>query len=309
MDFTMRKSIKAVSALACAVAVAAATLIPATTAKAEIPTVMETLTDEAHTSYAVIDPMSLADGEVYYTIGGGFTKVQWGPLAVDNMLTKTDYAGVYSATFTVPAFEDTDESRSKNEFKLCIVDNMIFGDGWDHSLIAGTTLYQDNMSRFRIPVDKETEVTVYWDTTTGAVVIKDADGNSIDYMISFVGYDNELNWMTVADMSKSSWSDYASDKAAKAQGAGCTAIPDLASLNAALEAKLSSTPAPTPETTAAASTATTAAAGTATTAAANTATTAKNASTKTGDAAPVAMVVTLCAAAAVVAVAAKKKEV
>ena len=55
--------------------------------------------------------MSLADGEVYYTIGGGFTKVQWGPLAVDNMLTKTDYAGVYSATFTVPAFEDTDESR------------------------------------------------------------------------------------------------------------------------------------------------------------------------------------------------------
>ena len=303
----MRKSIKAVSALACAVAVAAATLIPATTAKAELPTVMETLTDEAKTSYAAIDPMSLADGEVYYTIGGGFTKVQWGPLAVDNMLTKTDYAGVYSATFTVPAFEDTDESRSKNEFKLCIVDNMIFGDGWDHSLIAGTTLYQDNMSRFRIPVDKETEVTIYWDTTTGAVVIKDADGNSIDYMISLVGYDNELNWMTVADMSKSSWSDYAADKAAKAQGAGCTAIPDLASLNAALEAKLSSTPAATPETTAAETT-TAAASTTTTTAAANTATTAKNASTKTGDAAPVAMVVTLCAAAAVVAVAAKKKE-
>lgn len=307
MDFTMRKSIKAVSALACAVAVAAASLIPATTAKAELPTVMETLTDEARTSYTAIDPMSLADGEVYYTIGGGFTKVQWGPLAIDNMLTKTDYAGVYSGTFTVPAYKDADGSRTNNEFKLCTVDNMIFGDGWDHSLIAGTTYYQDNMSRFRIPVDKETEVTVYWDTTTGAVVIKDADGNSIDYMISFVGYDNELKWMTVADMSKSSWGDYAADKAAKAQAAGCTSIPDLASLNAALEAKLSSAPAPTPETTAAASTATTAAASTATTAA-NTATTAKNASTKTGDAAPVAMVVTLCAAAAVVAVAAKKKE-
>lgn len=307
MDFTMRKSIKAVSALACAVAVAAASFIPATTAKAELATITETLTDEANTSYASIDPMMLADGEVYYTIGGGFTKVEWGPLAVDNMLAKTDYAGVYAGTFTVPAYNQ--EESSKNEFKLCIVDNMIFGNGWDHSLIAGTTYYQDNMSRFRISVDAETEVTVYWDTTTGAVVIKDADGNSIDYMISFVGYDNELKWMTVEDMSKSSWGDYASDKAAKAQGAGCTDIPDLASINAALEAKLSSTPAPTPETeaaTTAAATATTVAAATATTAA-NTATTAANASTKTGDAAPVAMVVTLCAACAV-AVAAKKRE-
>lgn len=304
MDFTMRKSIKAVSALACALAVTAASFVPAMTAKADLSTITETLTDEANTSYESIDPMALADGEVYYTIGGGFTKVEWGPLALDNMLAKTDYAGVYAATFTVPAYNE--EESSKNEFKLCIVDNMIFGDGWDHSLIAGTTYYQDNMSRFRIPVDAETEVTVYWDTTTGAVVIKDADGNSIDYMISFVGYDNELNWMTVEDMSKSSWGDYASDKAGKAQGAGCTDIPDLASINAALEAKLSSTPAETPETEAT-TVAETTAASTATTVAANTATTAANASTKTGDAAPVAMVVTLCAACAV-AVAAKKRE-
>lgn len=301
----MRKSIKAVSALACAAAVAVSAFVPVT-AKAEITTVTETLTDEAKTSYAAIDPSSLDDGEVYYSIGGGFTKVQWAPLAYDNMLSATDYAGVYSATFTVPAYQDTDESRSKNEFKLCIIDNMIFGNGWDHSLIAGTTFYQDNMSRFRIPVEEETEVTIYWDTQTGAVVIKDADGNAVDYMISFVGYDNELKWMTVDEMSASSWDDYAADKANLAKGAGCANIPDLASLNAALEAKLSAAPDPTAETTTAAA-ATTTAAATATTAAA-TATTASNASTKTGDAAPVAMVATLCAAAVVVVVAAKKKE-
>lgn len=303
----MRKSIKAVSAMACAVAVAVtAALVPATTAKAEVPTVTETLTDENNTSYAAVDPMSLGDGEVYYSLAGGFTNIEWAPLAADNLMSATDYAGVYSATYTVPAFKDTDDDRAKNEFKLVTIDNMIFGNGWDHSLIAGTKYYGDNMTRFRIPVEEETKVTVYWDTQTGAVVIKDEDGNTIDYMLSFVGYDNELKWMTVEDMSKSSWSDYAADKAAIAQGAGCTDIPDLVSINKALEDKLAGNAGDTPETTTAAPETTTAASETTT--AANQTTTAANQSTKTGDAAPIAMVVTFCAAAVVVVIAAKKKE-
>lgn len=304
MDFTMRKSIKAVSAIACAFAVA---LTSAATAKAEMATVVETLTDKDNTSYNAIDAMSLGEGEVIYTIGGGSTKIQWAPLAVDNIMESTNYAGVYSKTLTVPAYKDTDEDRTKNEFKLCAIDNMVFADGWDHALIAGTTFHGDNMSRFRVPVEKETEITVYWDTTTGAVVVKDAEGNTVDYMISFVGYDNELKWMTVEDMSKSSWSDYAQDKAAIAQNAGCKDIPNLAALNADLEKKLAGGASETPETTTAAQADTTTAAAAATTAATQS-TTAANQSTKTGDAAPIAMAVTLCAAAVVVIVAAKKKE-
>lgn len=308
MDFTMRKSIKAVSAMACAFAVAVtAALVPTTTAKAEMSTVTETLTDENNTSYAAVDAMSLAEGEVYYSLAGGFTKVEWAPLAVDNLMSATDYAGVYSATYTVPAFKDTDADRAKNEFKLVTVDNMIFGNGWDHSLIAGTKCYGDNMTRFRIPVEEETKVTIYWDTETGAVVIKDEEGNTVDYMLSFVGYDNELKWMTVEDMSKSTWSDYAADKAAIAQGAGCANIPDLVSINKALEDKLAggAGSAPAETTTAAAAESTTAAQSTT---AASQSTTAANQSTKTGDAAPIAMVVTFCAAAVVVVIAAKKKE-
>lgn len=303
----MRKSIKAVSALACAFAVAVTSaMVPAVTAKAEMVTNMETLTDENHTSYAAIDQYSITD-EVYYTLAGGSTKVQWAPLAVDNIMTATDYADVYSSTFTVPAFKDTDEDRAKNEFKMCTINNTVYGDGWDHSLIAGTAFYGDNMSRFRIPCDKETTVTVYWDTKTGAVVIKDADGNKVDYVVSLVGYDNELVWKTPEEVSNASWSDYAADKAAIAQGAGCTDIPDLAKLNSDLESKLSSTPAPAPETTAASENQTTTAAAAQTTAATQKATTAQT-STKTGDAAPIAMVVALCGAVVVVAIAAKKKE-
>lgn len=305
MDFTMRKSIKAVSALACAFAVAVTSaIVPATTAKAEMVTVTETLTDDNHTSYSAIDQYSITD-EVYYTLAGGSTKVQWAPLAVDNIMSSTDYADVYSSTFTVPAFKDTDEDRAKNEFKMCTINNTVFGDGWDHSLIAGTTFYGDNMSRFRIPCDKETTVTVYWDTKTGAVVVKDADGNTVDYLVSLVGYDNELVWKTPEEVSKASWSEYAADKVAIAQNAGCTDVPDLAKLNSDLENKLSGGATQTPETTTQASETTAAAQATT---AATQATTAANASTKTGDAAPIAMVVTLCAAAVVVVVAAKKKE-
>lgn len=307
MDFTMRKSIKAVSALACAFAVTITTaIVPAMTVKAEIPTTMETLTDENNTSYAAIDPFSLGDGETYYTLSGGFTKVEWAPMAVDNIMSSTDYANVYSATFKLPAFKDTDEDRTKNEFKMCTIDNQVFGNGWERTLIAGTTFYGDNMSRFRIPCEEETTVTIYWDTSTGAVVVKDEAGNTLDYLVSLVGYDNELIWKTPEEVSKASWSEYAADKAAIAQGAGCKDIPDLAKLNADLENKLGGAPSNTPETSAAAET-TTAAAAQATTAATQSTTTAQT-STKTGDAAPIAMVVTLCAAAVVVVVAAKKKE-
>lgn len=300
----MKKSIKAVSALACALAVTVvSTLVPAATAKAEMVTVQATLNDDNKTPYVAIDQYSIED-EVYYTLAGGSTKVEWAPLAVDNIMTSTDYADVYSSTFTVPAFKDTDKDRAKNEFKMCTIDNTVLADGWDHSLIAGTAFYGDNMSRFRIPCEKETTVTVYWDTKTGAVVVKDADGNTVDYLVSLVGYDNELVWKTPEEVSKASWSEYAADKAAIAQGAGCTDIPDLAKLNADLENKLSGGATQTPETTTQGSETTAAQATTA----ATQATTAANASTKTGDAAPIAMVVTLCAAAVVVVVAAKKKE-
>lgn len=292
----MRKSIKALSAVACAAAVAFTSLAPVAVKAAEIPTTHEQLTDEAKTEYDAIDPFSLSD-ETFYTLAGGSTKVTWAPLAVDNIMEADDHAGVYKMTLTFPAFDDSKEKATFNEFKLCIIDNTVLSDGWDHTLIAGTTLYQDNMSRFRVDCAEETEATVYWDTTTGAVVILDKDGNEIDYKISFIGYDNELNWMTVADMSKSSFSDYASDKAGLAQGAGCNEIPNLEKLNKDLVKKLAAEGS-AEETTEATTEAQTDAQTEAATTAAATATTAATTSPQTGDAAPVAVVVMLCAAVA-----------
>lgn len=304
-DFIMRKSIKALSALACAAAVAfTGVAVPTVTVKAETPTVQETLTDKANTAYSAIDVGSLSD-QKFFTLAGGSTKIAWAPTAVDNIMKEdSKHAGVYTLTLKLPAYDE--KNATLNEFKMCTIDNTVLSDGWDHALIAGTTFYGDNMSRFRVQCEKETEVTVYWDTTTGAVVVKDADGNDVDYMISFCGFDNELKWMTVDDMSASSFSDYAQDKAAIAQAAGCTAIPNLSKLNKDLDTKLASAGSDTVETTTVAAETTTAAAET-TTAASQTTTTAQT-STKTGDAAPVAVVVTLCAAIAVVAFAAKKKE-
>lgn len=303
----MKKSIKAISTMAVAAAVAfTSAVLPATTVKADVPTTTETVKDSTET-YEAIDAMSLGDDEVYYTLAGGSTEVAWAPLATANMLEATDYAGVYSMKLTLPAYDDsTDENRVLNEFKMCIINNTVFSDGWDHALIAGSTKYGDNMSRFRVENEEEGEFTVYWDTTTGAVVILDADGEEVDYKLSLVGYDNELVWTTVDELKNASWSDYANDKAAIAQAAGVTEIPDLASLNEALAAKLSGNPADA--TTAATEGATTTVA--ATTAAATTAaatTTAANATAKTGDAMPVAMLGTLCVAAAIVAVARKKE--
>lgn len=305
----MKKSIKAISTMAVAAAVAfTSAVLPATTVKADVPT--QTLTDSDNNSYDAIDNYSLGDSDVYYTIAGGSTKVAWAPLALDNIMDSTDYDGVYSKKITLPAYDDSDdEKRVLNEFKFCIIDNTVFGDGWDHALIAGSTKYGDNMSRFRVENEEEGEFTVYWDTTTGAIVILDADGNSVDYKLSLVGYDNELVWTTVDELKNASWSDYANDKAAIAQAAGVTEIPDLASLNNALVEKLSGDPseATTAATTAATEGATTTAAATTTTTTTAAATTAANATAKTGDAMPVAMLGTLCVAAAVVAVARKKE--
>ena len=302
----MKKSIKAISTMAVAAAVAfTSAVLPATTVKADVPT--QTLTDSDNNSYEAIDNFSLGDSDLFYTIAGGSTKVAWAPLALDNIMESTDYDGVYSMKLTLPAYDDsTDEKRVLNEFKFCVIDSTVFGDGWDHALIAGSTKYGDNMSRFRVENEEEGEFTVYWDTTTGALVILDADGEEVDYKLSLVGYDNELVWTTVDELKNASWSDYANDKAAIAQAAGVTEIPDLASLNEALATKLSGDPADA--TTAATEGATTTVA--ATTAAATTAaatTTAANATAKTGDAMPVAMLGTLCVAAAIVAVARKKE--
>ena len=286
-DFIMRKSIKALSAVACAAAVAFTAFAPTAVSAAEIPTTREQLTDEAKTEYDAIDPYSLAD-EKFFTLAGGVSEVQWAALAVNNIMEADSHAGVYKMTVKFPAFDSAHETDS--DFKLCTIDNTVLSDGWDHALIAGTTFYGDNMSRFRVECAEETEATVYWDTTTGAVVILDKDGNEVEYKISFCGYDNELVWMSVADMSKSSFSDYAQDKVGIAQGAGCTAIPDLESLNKDLVKKLSAEADPN-ETTSAPETP-------AETTAASAQTTAANQSTKTGDAAPVAVVVMLCAAVA-----------
>ena len=178
-------------------------------------------------------PTDMADGEVHYTVAGGFGTVTWNPLAKDASMTPVEgIDGVYSFTAELPAYDEAAEWN--NRFKICKIDNTVFGEGWDHSVCVGTTACGDNQSQIRILNATAGTYTIYFDTTTGGVVVKDEAGALVDLSISWVGYDNETQFMTPAEISASELAAWPQDKILT----GITAVPDLASINAALADKL-----------------------------------------------------------------------
>lgn len=182
-----------------------------------------------------MDPSTMAEGENYYTVAGGFSNVAWKPLAKKNVMSATAYKGVYSYTTDLEAYDEATEGN--NRFKFCRINNTIFDDGWSGSLCVGTTTYADNQSQIRILNKEAGTFTIYLDTATGAVVVKDADGNLVDLSISWVGYDEETQFMTPEEIAATTLDQWPEGKIK------VDAVPNVAEINNALAEKLSK-PAP-----------------------------------------------------------------
>ncbi|MBQ3544528.1 MAG: hypothetical protein IJA34_06040 [Lachnospiraceae bacterium] len=139
-----------------------------------------------------------ASGEVYYTLAGGVN--DWNPKNKANQMTETIWDGVYLINIDVPAFNEEEEWL--NKFKICKIDDVtVSGSGWNGCICLGTTVADDNQTYFRIENEEAlTDVSVYFDSNTGAVVMKDSFyGDTIDYKFSWVGYEAEAGYTTVSE--------------------------------------------------------------------------------------------------------------
>jgi hypothetical protein len=237
------------------------------------------------------DESLYADGVVKYVVAGGCSPMAWGTTSSANEMKESDIKGVYTFKMNVGAFDA--DAEWNNRFKILRLDDITCANGWLGSLCIGTQTYDDNQTTFRLEIEEATEVTVYFQPETGAVVMFDADGKEIDYKFSWVGYDNEVQYTTVSGFATCGYT-WPEDKVKT------DAPADLADKYAALVKLIKEGPAKEdPSVEAPSVEAPSTAAPT---------TTAQNQATQTGDAAPVALLFLLVAAVAVVTVVAKKKE-
>lgn len=150
------------------------------------------------------------DGSTYKVVGAeGLVGEEWKEAAStdDNtpgapgemgLMTETDVENVYSVTFNV-ATADTGEGDTKYdgleipvgyEFKI-LKDADDFA--WTYQCCLGnpSIAWGDNQTQFKLPAETTGEVTVYVDSTTGAVVVADADKNSINYLVRWKSKDED----------------------------------------------------------------------------------------------------------------------
>ncbi len=323
----MRKSIKKIAAT-----MLAATMVFGTFTTAFGFTTEEVKNDDGSTSQVISD---LDDGEYIYLLAGNATG--WNTKNPDAVLAKTDKDGVVSFKFTVPApvIDEKGKDTNENMRRFSIVGNYCDGDdyvqgGWSRMLLGEpnykandeltclTTLAVDNL-------EADTEVTLYYDTRTATVYIEDADGNAVDYTVGWLTNDRDEKFYTIDELAAMTADDFkaqlSADRQADLEKIAAKTTLTYSLFDGTYKANLEGlanyiktgtdyvkkaeeeTPTEAPTTAAPTTAAPTTAAPT--TAAP---TTAANQATKTGDVAPVALMVVLFAAVATVAVVAKKKE-
>ena len=227
----MKKLIKSTVAVASAVAMAFT--------MAAVPTVSALADDTAEPApvVEVFDTATFGADEVHYTLAGGCAPGEWTPLAKANELKETEYEGVYALDITVPAYSK--DTEYQNRFKICRIDSTVMDAGWGQTICLGTDKYGDSQTQFRIENEEEGNYTVYFQPTTGAVVIKDAEGKLVDYTISWVGNEkdspiikeNDNDFVSLEVAAKSDITkDWELDKVLSS----VTEIPDFAAINAKL---------------------------------------------------------------------------
>ncbi len=327
----MRKSIKKIAATMLAATMVFGTF---TTAFGYTVSDVEVKDENGNVTGTEKQITDLEEGESIYLLAGNVTG--WKTNNPDSVLAKTDKEGVVSFKFTAPAPTTDETGADNNEWmrRFCILGNYYDGEnyvqgGWSRMLL-GEPNYKPNdtftcLSTLAIDnLEADTDVTLYYDTRTATVYIEDAEGKAVDYTVGWVTNDRDEKYYTVDELATMKVDDFKAQLSADRQkdldkvaestkltyslfdGTYKANVEGLANYIKTGTDYVKKAEEPTTEapTTAAPTTAA------ATTAAATTAaaTTAANQATKTGDVAPVALMVVLFAAVATVAVVAKKKE-
>lgn len=311
MDLEMRKSIKKI----------AATLLAATMALGTLTTAFAYTAEEGKIT-------DLEEGEYIYLFGGAAT--EWSTDAETAIMSEVEgRKGVVKFTATIPGNENEWEHRFAVIGNYCEGDDYVQG-GWSRMLLGEPAYKANDLYTCLTTVavdsikDADTEITVYYDTRTATLYVEDAEGNAVDYTIGWATNDRDEKFYSIDDMAAMTYDEFYAQLSKDRQD-NLTAIAETTKLTYSMfkggnykanveglanyikngEDYVVVAEEPTTEA-ATTEAATTAAATEAATEAA--ATTAANESTKTGDVAPVALMVVLFAAVAVVAVVAKKKE-
>ena len=317
----MRKSIKKIAAT-----MLAATMVFGTFTTAFAYTVgdVEVKNDDGTTTTkkAITD---LDDGEYIYLLAGNATG--WDTTNPDSVLAKTDREGVVSFKFTVPAPTTDETGADNNEWmrRFSILGNYSDGDayvqgGWSRMLL-GEPNYKANdsftcLSALAVDtLEADTEVTLYYDTRTATAYIEDAEGKAVDYTVGWLTSDRQEKFYTLDELAAMKVDDFKAQLSTDRQTdldkiaantkltyslfdgtykANVEGLANYIKTGTDYVKKAEEEPTTEAPTTAAPTTAA--------------ATTAANQATKTGDVAPVALMVVLFAAVATVAVVAKKKE-
>ena len=218
------------------------------------------------TSVNVADVVAGTDDTVY-TLGSAMAPVAWAPTNYANAFEETKWDGVVKANISVPAATDA-EGNPAGEWTyrfgiIATTDNTV--NAWNRALV-GTTVAPETtdttsncLTNIRPALEEEAyEAVVYYDTTTGAVAIyktgddtDDTDSTPdglVDITMSWVGNDNDETYYAPADYAQfATVGDYEAtlsakdDRTADLEKCGYTAesaLPDFATLNAALNEKL-----------------------------------------------------------------------
>lgn len=328
MDLKMRKSIKKIAATMLAATMVFGTF---TTAFAYTVSDVEVKDEDGNVTGTEKQITDLDDGEYIYLLAGNATG--WKTNNPDSVLAKTDREGVVSFKFTVPAPTTDETGADNNEWmrRFSILGNYSDGDayvqgGWSRMLL-GEPDYKANdsftcLSALAVDtLEADTEVTLYYDTRTATAYIEDAEGKAVDYTVGWLTSDRQEKFYTLDELAAMKVDDFKAqlstdrqtdlDKIAASTKltyslfdgtykANVEGLANYIKTGTDYVKKAEEEPTTEAPTTAAPTTA-----APTTTAAA---TTAANQATKTGDVAPVALMVVLFAAVATVAVVAKKKE-
>ena len=156
----------------------------------------------------------LNEGQKIFYAVGNMSPEPWGNAAEANIMKAVEGKdGVYSMELTFPAYDEENKWASR----LAIVGNINDGDdyavgGWTRMLVGEADYVANDsftcLSNIRVECETETTVTVYYDSRTATVYIQDAEGNDVDYKLSWVGNDDDEQYLTVDEYAATTYDDY-----------------------------------------------------------------------------------------------------
>lgn len=191
----------------------------------------------------MIVPSEIPADETIYTLTGNMTDPAWFLADDANAFRETEIDGVLSFDITVPAWDEANPWKSR--FSIGAFNSDTFMAGWNRILLGapqiavgdlGIGMLGDvsNLTQIRIAPEEEISVTVYFDTKTYGLVVKDEEGNDVEYLIGWCTQDDDETYYTPEEFAQFSFDDYVEsispDRKANLEALGVTEIPDFVSL-------------------------------------------------------------------------------